>query len=215
MDATQAYKCPIFGGIYLDFIDKVFQLIYHSENYHIKENRMSSAKQVIQSIVLGILLPSMFALSIIPDICYANETIKIPSGTEIPVVIAQTLSSETCGVGTEIIARVSNDLIINGSVVIRKGEMAVGIVEVCQKNGAVGSAGKLTIALTSTRAVDGSQIALTGTKSAEGESKVGTAVIVTILCCILGLLMKGSNAQIVSGTQIICRTAQDASITIN
>jgi hypothetical protein len=156
------------------------------------------------------------ASTLLPTLCLAQQSasIRIPSGTEVPVVISEKLSSGTHSAGSEFSAKVANDVSVSGVVVFRSGAPVTGVVESAKKKGAVGAAGRLAISLKSTHAVDGTSVALSGSKEVEGESSVGTALVITILCCILGLLMQGGNADIPAGTQITARTAQEATITI-
>jgi hypothetical protein len=167
-------------------------------------------------IVIFSLIFFHIASTLLPTLCLAQQraSIRIPSGTEVPVVISEKLSSGTHSAGSEFSAKVANDVSVSGVVVFRNGAPVTGVVESAKKKGAVGAAGRLAISLKSTHAVDGTTVALSGSKEVEGESSVGTAVIITVLCCILGLLMQGGNADIPAGTQISSRTAQEATITV-
>jgi hypothetical protein len=165
-------------------------------------------------IALNLVL-SVLALPFHSVKCEAAPTqIRVPSGTEIPVVISELVSSATHSSGSEILAKVATDISVSGKVIIAGGTKAGVIVESAKKNGAVGAAGQLIVSLKSTTAVDGNTIALSGTKEVQGKSSMGTAIVVTVLCCILGLLMKGENAEIVAGTQIAGRTAQETTVNV-
>jgi hypothetical protein len=54
----------------------------------------------------------------------------------------------------------------------------------------------------SVEAVDGSNIALSGTKHVQGENKQTQSLVITILCCILGLIIQGGDAEIASGSSM-------------
>lgn len=140
--------------------------------------------------------------------------IRVPTGTEVPVEITEKLSSATHSSGQEFGARVAVDVTVAGKTVIRAGTLVVAVVESARKAGAVGSEGMLAISLQSTNAVDGTKVALSGGKEVVGKGKMGSSVAVTVLCCILGLLMKGDNAVIPSGTQLIARTVTEAVINV-
>ena len=144
-----------------------------------------------------------------------NFALVIPSGTPVIIKLDQEVNSKTTTPGMVIKASVANDVIINGKVVIKAGAQCDVTVVNSRKAGIVGSPGSVTISVNSVKAIDGANIPLiNASKSEEGKSEVATAVIITILCCILGLLMKGKEGVIPSGTQITGYTVTQVDINI-
>lgn len=200
---------------------------------------MRSQKRVWFSVVSGLLIPSLIGSFSLPDVCAAQELAKrkklnqpqgqaaeqpapkpdpkmvlIPSGTEVPVELSENVASSTHGTGSAVAAKIANDVSISGTVVFKAGTPVTAFVESAKKKGAVGSPGRIAVFLKSTNSIDGTNIALSGSKEVEGSNNQSTALVVTILCCILGLLMQGGDAVIPPGSQISGRTGQEVTITI-
>ncbi|MBC8278617.1 MAG: hypothetical protein H8E46_10330 [FCB group bacterium] len=141
--------------------------------------------------------------------------LTIPSGTPVIIKLDQEVNSKTVTPGSVIKASVANDVKVNGKVVIKAGAVCDVSVLNSRKAGIVGSPGSVTISVNSVKSVDGTNIPLmNASKSDEGKSEVATAVVITILCCILGLLMKGKEGVIPAGTQITGYTVAQVDINI-
>jgi hypothetical protein len=51
-------------------------------------------------------------------------------------------------------------------------------------------------------AVDGKPVPVSATMSKEGSSKLTEAIVVAVICCILGLLIKGGKTSIPEGATV-------------
>jgi hypothetical protein len=140
--------------------------------------------------------------------------VQIPNGRTVDLAFRDTLSPETTTVGETVLLTVVEDVVIDGHTVIAKGALAKGEVVRAEKQGSVGKAAALQVELRSVEAVDGTVVPVHGTKSVVGEEKQGTSLAVTILCCILGLLMKGGQAEIPAGTTVRGTIVGPASIEV-
>jgi hypothetical protein len=132
----------------------------------------------------------------------------------VQVVFNNDVDPATTAPGQTVMLSVVTPVVIEGVTVIQAGAPVLGEVTAAEKSGAVGKPAKIGVALRHVTAVDGSNIPLTGLKQMEGENKQSTALIVTILCCVLGLLMKGGIATIPAGSQLQATTMAPASITV-
>jgi hypothetical protein len=150
------------------------------------------------------------------DFIYAQtDKLTIPAGTPVSITINQIVSSKTAPIGSKILASVANDVVINGKVVIKAGAPCNVSVLTSKKAGIVGSPGSITISVNNVQAIDGTIIPIiNAVHSDEGKSQVITAIAITILCCILGLLIKGKEGEIPSGTQISGYTVSQVEIKI-
>jgi len=168
-----------------------------------------------KSVALVTLFCTIFLL-VGSDIVWAQgQTIIVPSGTPVTIKIDQKVDSKTFPAGAKIQASIANDVVINGRVVIKAGALCNVSVVSSKKAGIVGSPGALTIQVNNVQAADGTIIPITNAvHSEEGKSQVVTAIAVTILCCILGLLIKGSEGVIPAGTQISGYTVSQAEVKI-
>jgi hypothetical protein len=97
---------------------------------------------------------------------------------------------------------VVNDLRIGGVVVIAQGATAQAEVVTSKRRGSIGKPAHIGVVLRSVQAVDGTTIALTGQKQVLGEDKQTSSLVITLLCCILGLLQKGGPAEIAAGSTV-------------
>jgi hypothetical protein len=98
--------------------------------------------------------------------------------------------------------------------VIKAGTPVVAIVESAESAGMVGQAGKITIAIQSTTAVDGTAIPLTGIFYSKGDSKTGESVAVSVILCPLGLLCKGDEGDIPAGAEARALTLGEFEISV-
>ena len=136
----------------------------------------------------------------------------ISGGTIVQVSPNTTLSSENLAVGDAVQLSVMSDVKVDGTVVIAAGAPARGEVTSLQKKGMVGRPGKITITIKSVQAVDGKMIAVAGSKSAEGDDQMTTAIVVSVLLCLLGVLIQGGEATISSGTPIECNVVAQTDV---
>jgi hypothetical protein len=126
----------------------------------------------------------------------------------------QTISPKTLSPGQELNLMVALAVKIQDKIVIDVGAPVIAQVVKAKKPGSVGSPAELEIKFNYVQAVDGSRIPLNGMEVREGEGKVGTAIVVTILCCILGLLMKGGDVSIPAGTEVTAMTIAESTIAV-
>ncbi len=145
---------------------------------------------------------------------FDEKKVTVVSGTAVVLETVKDITTKDVKVGDKVTLSVSNDVIVEGEVVIKKGTIALGEVVVSQKNGAVGAPGKLGISIRSVPAVDGTNIVLSGSKNVEGKSKQTESIVLTLLCCILFLIMKGDDASISKGTSIDTYVLSNAVVTV-
>lgn len=129
------------------------------------------------------------------------ETVTIPNSTVVPVKTVGQLSSSQLIMGQEVILNVAQDVKIKGKTVIKSGAPVYGSVQESKGGQMAGIAGKLIIALNSTVAVDGTNIAITGSFSNQAKSEVGATVAVGVILCPLALINKGDDGIIPVGAQ--------------
>lgn len=143
-----------------------------------------------------------------------EKQILIPDGTEISAVTTETLSSKTARTDDPISFKVSEDVRIDGEVVIAKGAIVKGVVSNSKKSGYFGKGGELNVRLESTTTVDGQKLKVRASKGREGDDKTGTTIALVVLLGPIGLLKKGKNAEIKEGTPIKVFTDEDKTVTI-
>jgi len=145
---------------------------------------------------------------------YAQNQVKLTSGTNVRVEVVNTISSEGASVGQQVRLRVANDVKVDGEVVIKAGAPAWGKVVNAEGNGMLGKPGKIGITLTNVKTVDGQKVPISAKKVVKGESKQTIAIVVTLVLCLLGIFIKGKDATLQSGSYIDAQTAGEANIAI-
>lgn len=172
------------------------------------------SNQHMKSISARTLLALMVVVISLPSVVLATETVSLVAATPVICEFVETLDASLATAGQNISMRVVYDVVADGAVVIKAGAPAFAQVTNSHPSGAIGKPAAITLAINNVMAVDGTRIPVTGMKSAEGENKQTDALVVTILCCILGLIMKGGDTQIEAGTQVTVTTVGEAAISI-
>ena len=129
------------------------------------------------------------------------ETVTIQNSTVVAVKTVNQLSTAQLSLGQEVILNVAQDVKIKGKTVIQAGAPVYGSVQEVKGSQMAGIAGKIVVSINSTVAVDGTNIALTGSFSNAAKSEVGATVAVGVILCPLALLNKGDEGIIAVGAQ--------------
>lgn len=140
--------------------------------------------------------------AVAPAAVAAAEAISIPAGTPVMLAFDEAVRPETAQVGQKVLLRTTSSVMIDGKIVISEGAIANAEVTSAQKRGAVGKPAIIGVMLRTVEAVDGTLVPISGTKVIEGENKQTEALVITILCCILGLLTQGGEAEITAGSAL-------------
>lgn len=143
-----------------------------------------------------------------------SSKVKVQAGTPIDLVFDLGISGETAVPGQQVVLKVANAVVVDGKTVIAAGAAALGEIVSAKKSGMVGSPGAIAVSVISVKAVDGTVISLSGSKAADGKSNVTTSIVVTVVCCILGLLMRGGNADIPSGSTLRATVATPVEVLV-
>lgn len=135
-----------------------------------------------------------------------DNSILITSGTRIPLVMSETISSDKKGgrkvnTGEVISLTVQADITdINGNVLVKQGTLVNGTVTNAVKRKAAGTKGKLSFSVDFVKAVDGQSIPVNLKYDFAGKSKTAVAVGTAVVVAAPLLLIKGKPAIIEKGT---------------
>ena len=106
----------------------------------------------------------------------------LPGGTPVTVVVSEKISSSTANVGDTFDIQASQDVIIDGWLVVKKGAPGQGEILAVDRAGSHGHPGSLGVQMDWIYSVDGHKVKLTSQrKTEEGEGKAGAASTATIL----------------------------------
>lgn len=159
-------------------------------------------KSLLTIMVIALLSAHIFAN-------HPEDEIVVPEGTPINVAVAKEVTSKEAKPNDPVEFTVTEDLVINGQVVVRKGTPAVGSVINAEKKGYMGKSGKLAVQVESTTTSDGRPLKLRAAKGREGDDKTTSTVVLSTLISPAFLFMKGSEAKITPGTVVTVYVAEE------
>jgi len=157
--------------------------------------------------ILLILFVTQFTGPVIAD------TVKLASETPVQLSLFHTINAKTARTGKRVTFRLLNDINVNGKIVISAGTKAFGEVVDIGRPGLFGKPGTLSIDVKSIKAVDGSDIPLTGSIFGTGKSRLVLAIILTLW--VFGFLIPGGNASIQKGTIMESTTIGNIAIVVD
>jgi hypothetical protein len=151
------------------------------------------------------------------------SVVVLPDSTSVKLALSANLSSGNATQGQVVEFRVAEDVLINGTVVIKQGTLALGKVTFVQGKRHLGRAGSLDIVADKTHAVDGSKVELHAEAGSKGKGKAGvmaagmliTATGVGAPLGALWLLKHGKDATIPAGSILVAYTDDDVSVHTN
>lgn len=133
------------------------------------------------------------------------QAIQLPEGTPVKVLLFAPIYSKNYkkdNVGRPIQFEVAEDVMVDGTTVLRRGALAVGHLTDFTKAGAYGRHATLEFTFDTATAVDGQQIPVTGEiQQIQGGQTAAELESVTKTQPVLGLLMKGGDIFIRAGTE--------------
>jgi hypothetical protein len=123
--------------------------------------------------------------------------------------LAENLSSETSKTGDQVPFEVTDEVVVDGTVVIPKGAQALATVTEAQPKRRMGRGGKLDVNVDSVRLGDGEKAQLRAVKDSNGGGHVGAmtgAMVATAIVFFpaapLFLFMHGKSVEIPKGTEV-------------
>ena len=162
---------------------------------------MNISNKCLASLLLGLLASNA-----------AAGEVKIPEGTAAKLHLVDSLSSATAVQGQRFDLILDTDISADGRVVVPHGAKAVGSVVSTHKRGHMGKAGELNIQV-EYLLVNDQRIPLRASSGQEGDNKVGSTVALTVLFGPIGLLKRGKDVVINSGTVVDAVVDQSTNIT--
>lgn len=147
---------------------------------------------------VGLALAATLLAPCRPAVAQADRlAVTLHSGTPVPLVTVDALSSRTHAKGDMVALRTGADVTVDGVVVIPRGTQATGQVEESRDTGGMGMNGKLTVRPLYLRLGD-RIVRLTGAVANTGKTKADTVIGMVLLTP----LLSGRSAVIPAGTTI-------------
>jgi hypothetical protein len=129
------------------------------------------------------------------------EDIILAEGTAIKVIVTGEISSKEAKPNDPVSFTVTEDITIDGQVIVRLGTEATGSVVNAEKGGYMGKSGKLAIQVETTKSVDGQPVKLRAAKGREGNDKTNATFALSFISPFF-LFKKGGEAKIAAGTPL-------------
>ena len=143
----------------------------------------------------------------------AGNTVVLKAGTMVGLELINEVTSDMKA-GQTVDFRVTNDVKADGVVVIPAGSVAKGQIISASKNQLLGIQGDVTVQVKSVNAIDGTKVALSSSSfTSEGNNKIVTAIVLTVLC-FFGFLLKGGDGVILPGTTFDATVAYNTDIAL-
>jgi hypothetical protein len=161
------------------------------------------------------------SLTAAPQVSQAPKPNTLLDGTPIKLRLGRTLSSADAKVGDEVDFEVLEDVLVDKTVVIPKGGLALATVTDAEHKKSMGRAGKLNVNIDSARLVDGEKAALRATEGGKGGGHVGAmtgAIVATSIVFFpaapLFLFIHGKDIVIPKGTEVTAYVNGDMTLQI-
>ncbi len=141
--------------------------------------------------------------------------IYIPKQMMLNVELIEAANSKTLKKNQQVEFRTTENLIINGVVVIPKGTVGMGYVYEVQKAGGFGRKGVLRIAGKEIKTLNNVTVPLRKGLEGKGKTDGGAVAVAAAVSLVGGLFMKGSNINYPAGTdfQVEVRDNVDLGVT--
>lgn len=156
-----------------------------------------------------------------------EEIVNVKRGTKITLQLMSDVSSRDLEKGRVVEMMVMMDVIVDGQKVVAAGTYAEGIVKDVRRAGVFGKGGYLEVEGINIRTVDGQRVGIKSMKvSKRGKSRKGLAIAAGVLIpvvgiivnpylipfAVIGLVVKGRNAEISSGTLMTAKILEDIEV---
>jgi hypothetical protein len=154
---------------------------------------------------LAVLLAGLLANLSLP----AQQPFVLTDGTPLRLRLNRNLSSADARIGEPVDFEVLEDVMLNGTLVIKRGNTALATVTEAKQKGRMGKAGKLNVNIDYARSIVGEKIMLRAVKENEGGANTGKmtgAIVATSIVFFpaapLFLFMKGKDITSPQGTEM-------------
>ena len=138
----------------------------------------------------------------------------VPKDTILNLELETEITSKKAKVGDDVPLVTTENIIINGVIVIPKGARVNAKVTKATGAGLFGRAGKLEFMIDSVETVNGVKIPLEYTTSREAGSDDGAIAVVAAVSVIGGLFMKGKNVNFPAGSKFAAKVVADTDLNV-
>jgi len=127
---------------------------------------------------------------------FSQKKRLLQEGTIVKIKMNENLDSRVSKVGDMVSMEVSEDVVVDGVVVIKKGSSATGRITVAEPAKWAGQKGKLDFEIDYVKGIKDRNIKLRASSSNNGQSRMGGVIAAAAIINPLFLLMKGKDITI-------------------
>jgi hypothetical protein len=150
--------------------------------------------------------------------------VKIPAGTAIRLKLQRSLSSRSAKEGEDVPFAISEDLILDGNLlVLGKGGLVTGVLDKVKRGGRFGRTGHLRLSINEIEAIDSTGLPVRITGFGDGEldkKKIGMAIGASAVGYLAmgpvglvgGAFIRGQDVEVDQGSVVIVTTTRDVSV---
>lgn len=143
------------------------------------------------------------------------KEVNVRAGTNVNLENVSELRASTVNPGQMVDFRVTQDVMVDGQVVINAGSIAKGQVMRADSPRGLGKPGLIEVRIKHVDAVDGTRINLSGGSIYnEGEDRETQALLLGILLCLLFLTQKGKDGIIPAGYDVSASVASNTVVKV-
>jgi len=154
----------------------------------------------------GFAFPLVLFLLPLPVVAQALRV--LPAGTGIPLRTVTALDSKASNIGDRLALAVTEDVLLDGRVVIPAGSAAAGEVARIVRKGAFGKSGKIEVRLLYLTLGE-QRVRIAGAVDDRGRSGTAATIGTTIAVGLLSFAITGTTARIAPDTPVAATLAQD------
>ena len=169
---------------------------------------LTTRRVVAAAISLVLLCLSVSSKTLSARESVQQDPIVLAEGTPIKVVTTSETNSKDAKPNDRVDFTVTEDVVVDGHVLVRLGTQALGSVVTAQKGGYMGKSGKLAVQVETTQTVDGQTLKLRAAKGREGDDKTNSTLALSMISPFF-LFKKGGEAKIAAGTPVTVYVAQE------
>lgn len=147
-----------------------------------------------------------------PAVGVAPGHVYIPAKTRFKMELVNAANSKDLKKGQEVDIRITDNLIVNGVVVIPKGTIGTGYVYDVRSASGFGQGGMLKIAAKSIRIVNNVEVPLRLGITGKGSYDAGAGAVVAFVSILGGAFMRGTNAKYPAGTSFIAEVSENVDL---
>ena len=157
-----------------------------------------------------------------------KRKLTLKKGTKITLQVNDNIGSSNVEQGNVVEMMVVLDVVVNGQVVVKGGTYAEGNVKSVKRAGIFGNGAKMRVEGNNIRTIDGQRIPIKSMKLVRSGSDRkalawGTSIALPVVgvvmgtpilipCAVIGLLIKGRDAEIHAGTLVTAKIMEDVVI---